>query len=93
MDPIRRPLDPLGREIRRWLSEADGRLLELNAGASDLPRADDFGHVTAKLPDAPPPATPLRRGTSAAASVFAAIASERHGIFVASGWGSRVRTA
>lgn len=91
MDALRRPLDPLGREIRRWLSQADGRLGEMDSGVSDLPRADDFGHVTAKSPDEAARATPRRSDLCVATAALDRLPSERHGIFVASGWGTRVR--
>ena len=83
--------DALGVEIQRWLSQADGRLELLDARAAELPRADDFGHVTAPRPPSASRPTPARREVLVA--VASSIPSERHGIFVASGWGARERTA
>jgi hypothetical protein len=82
----------LGAEIRRWLSQADDRLGELDPIPPAMPRADDFGHVTAPAPSTaalPSRATPNAGESRLTRVVRVTLPSERHGIFVASGWGTR----
>ena len=88
----------LGVAVERWLREADGRLVELEAPPPGVPRADDFGHVTPRdaapelalavgdRSDEPACATPASGSRSRATDL-----RDRSGIVVAAGWGERPR--
>jgi len=83
----------LGGDVRRWIREADDRLKSLGASTADVPRADDFGHLTPEPApreapcaeaDVRSPSAPWRAGATDRTSAAG-------GIVVASGWGGRAR--